>query len=107
SGMAMKIVVIGARNSCENAGAAISVAAAAAALTATCVIPMVPLLNQGEARVAVYVLRALSTGAVWQWSAETVAAAMRFYFLVSVFFSSNSARGFSVSSSLDLGTRST
>src|SRR5258708_39905442 len=44
SGMATKIVVIGARNSCENAGAAISVAAAAAALTATCLIPMVPLL---------------------------------------------------------------
>src|SRR5438445_8317791 len=78
SGMATKNVVIGAvRISCESAGAAINVAAAAAALTATCLIPMVPLLNQGEARVAVKVLRALSTGAVRLWSGETVAALRR------------------------------
>src|SRR5438045_5797775 len=73
SGMATKNVVIGARSSCENAGAAINVAAAAAALAATCLIPMVPLLNQGRARVAVNVLRALSTGAVRLWSGGTVA----------------------------------
>src|SRR3989442_10586674 len=73
SGMATKNVVIGARSSCENAGAEINVAAAAAALTAMCLIPMVPLLNQGEARVAVNVPRALSTGAARLWSGETVA----------------------------------
>src|SRR5713226_3096538 len=73
SGMATKNVVIGARSSCENAGAAINVAAAAAALTARCLMTMVPLLNQGEARVAVNVLRALSTGAARLWSGETVA----------------------------------
>jgi len=38
---------------------------------------MVPLLNQGEARVAVKVLRALSTGAARLWSGETVAALRR------------------------------
>src|SRR3989442_12994247 len=73
SGMATKNVVIGARSSCENAGAAINVAAAAAAATARCLMTMVPLLNQGEASVAVNVLRALSTGAARLWSGETVA----------------------------------
>src|SRR5437867_1282563 len=116
SGMATKNVVIGARSSCENAGAAINVAAAAAALTARCLMTMVPLLNQGEARVAVNVLRALATGAAWRWSGETVAESKlrgrgydpgADYFLASGFFSSSSARGLSVSSSLDLETSRT
>src|SRR6266850_5191313 len=77
SGMATKNVVIGARSSCENAGAAINVAAAAAALTAICLLPMAPLLNQGEASVTVNVLRALSTGAARLWSGGTVAEWMR------------------------------
>src|SRR5439155_14329031 len=74
SGMATKNVVIGAvRISCESAGAAINVAAAAAALTARCLIPLVPLLNHGEDRVAVKVLPALSTRAARLWSGESVA----------------------------------
>src|SRR5207302_139675 len=111
------------------AGAAISVAAAAAALTARCLMTMVPLLYQGEGSVAVKVPRALSAGAGRMWSGGSVASEnQKFgnsgsgpntkknrnsgpdlnprYFLGS-FFSSSSARGLRVSSSLDFGMRST
>src|SRR2546428_4870511 len=99
SGMATKNVVIGARSSCENAGAAINVAAAAAALTARCLMTMAPLLNQGEASVAVNVLRALSTGAARLWSGETVAG-VRQLFLAVLFLQQLRAR---LESVLELG----
>src|SRR5205085_6485147 len=75
-----------------------------------------PLLREGTRRVSVNVLHALSTRAAWPWSAETgpamrlaitVARLIRKSYFFSAFFSSSSARGLSVSSSFDLGMRST